>query len=121
MEYLEIQRKHSYMKFRFAGNGFAPATRYCDLDAALACSVIYEKCNLQCPKLQKHMRIYWNVQNVLFFNTSPKISHNFQGINHYDVKLWEFCCSSIIHYWHQANLATGRRKQFEREIKMVEW
>ena len=56
---------------------------------------------------QRNKGIY---RNVSFFKTSPKLSYTFQGIHHYIVKLWNYCAYSIIHCWHNANLATGCRK-----------
>ena len=33
----------------------------------------------------------YHAQKCVFFNTPPKISHNFQSIRYYVVNLWEFC------------------------------
>ena len=58
----KAQWKNSYLTFQFAGNGLAPVThKYCDLNANLACSAMDANCNLQCPKLTKHNRIYRDV------------------------------------------------------------
>ena len=45
---------------------------------------------------------------VIFFNTSPKISHNLQGIHRHIVNQREFCMCSIILYWRHAKFAIGR-------------
>ena len=44
-----------------------------------------------------------------FFNTSPKIPYNVQGIHHDIVNLWTFCVYSFINYLHHANFATYHR------------
>ena len=46
---------------------------------------------------------------VYNFNTSPKISHNFQGIHHYIVNRWKFFVYSKIVLQKHAKLATGCR------------
>ena len=56
------QLQYSHLIFWFTGNGLAPNTnKYCDLNATLTCSVMDEKCNLQCPKLKTNYRMYRNV------------------------------------------------------------
>ena len=45
----------------------------------LMCIVMDGKSNLLSAKLKIHNMMYRNV----YLNTSPKISHNFQGIHHY--------------------------------------
>ena len=55
----------------------------------LTCSVMREKYHLQYPKLKIHNMTY---RNVLYFNTLPKISHNFRGIHQYIVNLRIFLC-----------------------------
>ena len=37
--------------------------------------------------------------NVLLSYTSPKISHNFQGIHDYIVNIWKNCIYSMIRTW----------------------
>ena len=71
---------------RDAGKSLALATnKYYDFNTTLMCSCINEKCNLQCPKLNMQNRMY---RSVSFFNTSLKIPHDFQGIHHCIVNLW---------------------------------
>ena len=61
----KAQSKHTYLAFWFAGNGMATTkNKYCDF--------------------KKHKRMY---RNVLFFNTSPRILHNYQDIDHSFLKL----------------------------------
>ena len=112
------QWKHSYFTFSFTGNGLAPTTnKCCDFNAILSCSVMDEKCNLQCPKLKIHHRMY---RNVSFSNVSPNGSHNFQCSRHYTVNLWQFCVYSLIRYWHYAKFVTGHRKKNEHYNKIAE-
>ena len=89
MEYLETTMNTFVFDFWFAGNGLPPTTnKYCDFKSKLRCSAMDEKWNFQCPKLNIYKMIF---RNVSFFNTSPKISHNFQDIHHYIINLWKFC------------------------------
>ena len=100
--------KHSYLAFGFAGNGLAPTTnkyRYCNV--ALPCSVIGEKCNLQCPKFKINNRLCRNVW--FFYILLPKISNSFQGIHHDIVNLWTIYEYSIIRCWHHSKYATSHR------------
>ena len=43
------------------------------------------------------------------YNSSPKISHNFKGINQYVQNPWQFCVYSIIRYWHHVKFETSHR------------
>ena len=76
----------------------------------LSCVVLWTKNgirNVWNQWLTNNKGIY---RNVSFFNTSPNLSYTFQGIHHYIVKLLNCCVYSIIHYWHDANFATGCQK-----------
>ena len=75
-------------------------------NATLTCSIMDDKCNLQCRKLKIHSRIY---RNVSFFNTLPKISHKLHGIHHCVVNLWKLCVCSIIRYLYHVKIVTGRQ------------
>ena len=89
--------------WKWLGINHKPVLRF---NATLTCSVMDEKRNSQCPKLEIHNRMD---RNVSFLNTSPKISHSFQCILHYMVNLWDFCACSMIRYWHHVKFASGRR------------
>ena len=98
------EKHHGNTRFDiwFEGNGLAPTSnKYCDLNVTPTRGVMDDKCDLQYVKLKIHNRIY---SNVSFSNTSPKISHFFQGIRHYIVNLLECCVCSIIRYWHHGHL-----------------
>ena len=73
-----------------------PSDRNCNFNATMTCSAMDEKCHMQCPKLKMEKRIY---SNVSFLNTS-KISHKFLSTK---------IVYLVIHYWHQATLATSLR------------
>ena len=50
----KAQKKHPYLTISLAANGLAPTTnKYCDFNVTLRCSVMDEKCNLQCPTYYK--------------------------------------------------------------------
>ena len=108
MEYLESTIE-MHLIFRFADiNGSAPTTnKYCGYKETLTCIVLDEKCSLQCPKLKIHNKMH---RNILFFVILYlNISHNFQGIHHYIVNLWQYFVSSIVLYSHHANLGATDR------------
>ena len=60
--------------FDFAGNGLASTTN--KYDATFTSS---KNCDLQCPKLKIHNKLYMNAS---FIDALPKIPHNCQGIHH---------------------------------------
>ena len=66
-------------------------------------SVLDENCNLQCPKLKWHIRMY---RTVSFWNTSLKIAR--ASI----IRLWifgNFVCVQWCFIWHHTKFATGCR------------
>ena len=82
----------------------------------LLCVVLWTTnwiCNVQ--KRDIHM----NLQKCIIFNISPKISHSFQGIQHYMVNLWKYCVYSIVRYWYHENLRWVDGKQFGCKIKVA--
>ena len=94
------QWKHSYSTSWFTGNGWASTIhKYCDFYAAITCNVMDEECHSQCPKFKLQDIIY---RNVVCFDTSPKMSHNFHEIHHCIFNLWICYVYLEIHYWHLA-------------------
>ena len=65
-----------------------------------------KKIILQCPKLKIDNRMY---RNVSFVKTLSKISHDFQGIDHYIVNLWEYHVCSIVRNWYHTKFTSDRR------------
>ena len=63
--------------------------------------------------------IHRNLQKCIIFNISPKISHSFQGIQHYMVNLWKHCVYLIVRYWYHENLLWVDGKQFGCKIKVA--
>ena len=74
-----------------------------------------DKWNLQCPEKNIHR----NLQKCIIFNILPKISHSFQGIQHYMVNLWKYCVYSTVRYWYHAKFAMGSRKKIGCKIKVA--
>ena len=73
----------------------------------LPCVVLWktnEMCNVQKKDIHR------NLQKCIIFNISPKMSHNFQGIQHYMVNLWKYYVYSKVRYWYHAKFTMGSRK-----------
>ena len=75
----KAQWRHSYLTFWFAWNDLALIpNKYCAFNTTLICSVMGEKCNLQCLEVKIHNKIYIVMYRFLMLHLKfPRVSMKF--------------------------------------------
>ena len=94
--------------------------QYCDFDKSSLCSVMDDKCNLQCPKLKMHNRIYRNVSFLILRFKCPSTS----GYASLHCESMDILCVLNISLLASSKIGDGRRisnwalKQNGRKVKL---